>query len=336
MKREINVLLVFLALFSLIGSVSAACTGDNVIMSLYSPGTNTHGALWSQAGYDVKICYNDIFGSSYSSTSGTSHACTARDKVISLTRATNAHASSDVSGTVPQYNTFICHEGLVNCSAVCSGITTNGDKKHIVYLSSPANAHLSNISALGYLIEICCNKNVTGGGPVTLTPTKCQNYDNITYYPDYYGATNCDNDLSNLKVAQTEMGCNSITDKTKCYCKWDSDPTKPVGQRCELNMDYTQGACNYRCVKTVTFEGACDDATGMKSATIKARVVPLPPSTTCPAQTDVCKDGPVEVPCGFISADLPFFGAWQFALSIAAVLFVYVIFNNSIKKGQYS
>lgn len=298
MKRAFNVFLVFITLFFLMGAVSAACTNENqTIMRLYS-GTNTHGALWTQTGYSVTICYDTIFGAEYSPTDSAPHACTAGDKIISLTGATNAHASSSVDGTVP-YTTIICYKGLKDCNAACNG------KKPIVYLSNITNAHLSNISLPGYF-AICCN--VTSGS-ITPPPQPqfCSEYDATDCSSDPYGVANA-----------TNSGCTpSDGDTTKCHCILDADNI------CKVVWNDVEGECSYRCVKTVKSEGACDDVAGMKEVNITAQIVPLT-AAQCPTQTEACQNGTVQAPCGFITADLPFFGAGQFALSLVAVLFVYL------------
>ncbi len=342
MKKALNVLFVFLTLLSMAGIACAAeCSDDNqTIMRLYNPGTNTHGAIWDQTGYTVTICYNTIFGAKYSSpTDPAPHDCTLdadgkiTNGVISLTGVTNAHASSLLTATT-SYPRIVCHKGLKDCNTICTG-----DKEPIVYLSSITNAHLSKTAAAGYPITICC-KNTTGGGipprPPPTQPTQCQHYDNISDYPPYQGKDNCNNDATDLKIAQTtDIMCPfSGSDKAKCYCWWDDTQTV-VGKRCVLSWNNQIGACSYRCTRTVTSEGICNDATGMKSVVLDAKVVPLT-AAQCPATAPDCLSGAVEAPCGFITADLPFFGAGQFALSIVAVLFAYLLLNKHIKKRQYS
>jgi hypothetical protein len=120
-------------------------------------------------------------------------------------------------------------------------------------------------------------------------------------------------------IAQSDIRC---TTGKVCGCYWN-------GTACEWSFTASQGECNYRCVKSVKNESTCDETTGMKSVTLKADVVPIWPSTPlqCTVVTD-CVGGDVEAPCGLITADLPFFGWFNFAIALLAITIIYVYYRR--------
>ncbi|MBM3234625.1 LamG domain-containing protein, partial [Candidatus Pacearchaeota archaeon] len=86
----------------------ATCPDSQVIMKI-SDTTNAHGALWNDANYNTKICYDEIFGSEY--TGVNPHDCLSgnANKVVGLNAAGNAHAE------VPSrtsYLTNVCYGDL--------------------------------------------------------------------------------------------------------------------------------------------------------------------------------------------------------------------------------
>ncbi len=317
MGRGLSLGFIFVIMIGMIGVAEAACTNDNQTIIRLGSETNAHGAIWNQTQYSVRICYNDIFGKDY--TGEGAHDCTGNNRVLSLYSIVNSHATIDTSYTVP-----ICHKGLKDCEAKYNQ-PCSGGKYAVVYLSSMLNAHLSKISSPGYNYTICCNATIEGVSPPVNTPSRCQHYDNASY-PSYYGQASCNSDLSGLRVASSDIGC-TISDKTKCYCIWDS--TKPVNQRCNVAWDASDAECNYRCVKTVSGESECDDITGMKTVALKAEIVPIAPSTAaqCAGIVDSgCQDGTIEdVPCGLIELDMPFFGWFNFAIAVVSITLAYLI-----------
>ncbi len=133
-----------------------------------------------------------------------------------------------------------------------------------------------------------------------------------------YGATTC-NDVTDLTIISASFGYELGKD---CKCQWQSGA-------CGVSCVNKIGACSYRCVKTVTHEDTCNDATGMKIVDINAQVVPLT-AAQCPIQTEVCKTGSIEAPCGLITASLPFFGWINFAIALLAITAGYYIYNKKL------
>lgn len=131
---------------------------DNIILKL-SNATNAHAEVYNGAGnYNIEICYNEIFGSSFEEENP--HSCTGINKVLKLNSTTNAHAE------IPSQNNYsvdVCY-GDLNCTAKIGNCVEASDGKFIVALSSSGNAHLSNTS--GYAVgangwNICCKKLIS-------------------------------------------------------------------------------------------------------------------------------------------------------------------------------
>jgi len=86
------------------------CGADDTIMKL-SQSTGALGALWNDTTYNYNICYEDIFGSSY--TEASPHECD-NNRIISLNNTENAYAS--VNNTI-DYDIPVCY-GNLECRAV--------------------------------------------------------------------------------------------------------------------------------------------------------------------------------------------------------------------------
>lgn len=329
MNKTLVMALAFCAIFSTIGLAAAACTNNDQIIMRLAYETNSHGAIWNQTNYPVKICYNDIFGQDYTGTNP--HECVVSggviiDRVVSLYDVNNSHATIDTSYTVP-----VCHKGLQDCvyrfHQACPANTYP-----IINLTGMLNSHLSrNAMPDYYNYTICCAKS-SGVGPEPTPPTKCQHYDNQTSYPTYFDSTGalCNADTpSGLGVANDDPGC-TIADKSKCYCIWDA--TKTAGQRCNVGWDEVEGACSHRCVKT-TKEGVCNEATGLKKVTISAKITPLPPSTAedCKDITG-CQGGDIDVPCGLVALELPFFGWFNLMIAAGLITAIYALFGRRLNR----
>jgi len=117
-----------------------------------SSSTNAHGATYNSIipGYSVGVCYDDIFGSTYSSTSDP-HACTGTNRILRLSSNSNAHAQIPTS---TGYNTDVCYGNLI-CRSINSGSCDSGSgERLVVSLSDNTNAHISEGSDYSY--KICC------------------------------------------------------------------------------------------------------------------------------------------------------------------------------------
>ena len=144
---------IFLSLLSL-SFVSAVCTGgDSQLILKLSSETNAHGEVWNGSGnYPIEICYDEIFGVSY--TGANPHSCTATNTILKLSNTTNAHAEVK---TLSNYDTKICY-GDLSC---VSGTSCSPEYTPVLSLSSLTNAHLSSNS--NYPVKICCKAGAPGG-----------------------------------------------------------------------------------------------------------------------------------------------------------------------------
>ncbi len=156
MKR--GLLIWTILLVSLLIAVNVkACENTQVILRL-SSSDNAHGAEWQYSAYPVEICYDEIFGFTYSGENP--HSCNSEktNKILSLSSSYNSHAEipnriSVVRRAVEETSSpyaKICY-GDLTCQAKgeCSE-----NEKLIVSLSSETNAHLS--SGNNYPVKICC------------------------------------------------------------------------------------------------------------------------------------------------------------------------------------
>jgi hypothetical protein len=170
----------------------------------------------------------------------------------------------------------------------------------------------------GYTGTLTCNS--TCGFNTTLCippqPTQCAGY---TTRPTCEGSES--HDAANHV---DEIGCPAEKRGT-CYCIWNE--TKPVGERCSVSYDVPGEGGLCRCTRVPTSEGACNETTGIKIVNIQITITPISPTAKCPVQTEDCKSGLVEAPCGLVSADLPFFGWFNFAITLLAITIIYA-YNN--------
>ncbi len=165
MKRFVYSGLVFLAVFAAsivlflqFASASVnSCQGGSkqVIFSLYEP-TNSHGAVDNEANAQYKVCYDQIFGQSYTGPDSTLRTCSASNKIVRLTGTTNAHAEIPTR-TSAEYSTQICY-GDLTCRVVSGSALCDGTNEFLVVaLSDDGNAHLSASSGTVYTRKICCS-----------------------------------------------------------------------------------------------------------------------------------------------------------------------------------
>jgi len=124
--------------------------GDSQIIMSLSNRLNSHGALWNDPNYQYKICYDQIFGTSY--VGANPHSCVAGNSnmILKLSSDANAHAQSPTAGSYP---TSICY-GNLSC-AVVSGACPS-ETPFVVSLSDNTNAHLSGSEIYSYPYKICC------------------------------------------------------------------------------------------------------------------------------------------------------------------------------------
>lgn len=141
---------ILLLCFGLV-SAGTCSNADQTIMKLYGA-SNSHGALWNDAAYTYDICYDDIFGSTYSG-GATSHGCIGANRVLSLSSDTNAHVSEikDVN-----YNVDVCYGDLMCDYEESSGDSCANGGKVVARISSESNAHISDASDTNYPIKVCC------------------------------------------------------------------------------------------------------------------------------------------------------------------------------------
>lgn len=287
---------VILACFLIsVSSVSAAgCVNDNQIIMKLSSSDNAHGALWNQS-YGIKLCYDDFWGKYDEGLNP--HECVSGDILLKLNTATNSHAASKSSAS---YAFPVCHRGLGDCT-ISQGQDCTNNKKAIVYLSSLSNAHLSKTYSDGFY-AVCCS-NTTGEIIPPLGPANCI---------DYSDEQSCTTDES----AAAQIGCPI---GKNCFCEWNANESECM----QSYVSSTQGCDYYKCVLTpINYEEAVCKEDGYKSVSLSAEI-----KSECIGVVDSdCVNKTAEIPCGLvISLDLPFFGAWQFALSIIGILFVYLI-----------
>lgn len=153
-----NLLLFALIFLTLINFVSAqSCNSDQRILRL-SDTNNSHGARWDIVGYNVDVCYDDIFGNNYGGANAGSavHTCNNNNRVLRLSDITNAHAQTpDYTGTV--YPVEVCYGDLV-CRSVTNGQCL-ANEQEIVSLSSDNNAQIETegYQPSNYPIKICCS-----------------------------------------------------------------------------------------------------------------------------------------------------------------------------------
>lgn len=151
--------LVFLTII-IITQVKAANSCDDSQTIIYlSSVTNAHGASSSTSGYNKQVCYDEIFGTTY--TGANPHQCSALgNKVIRLSASTNAHAEQTNYATAGYQD--ICYGNLLCTSRSLQNCQNN--EEEVLRLYNPTNSHLAlGGSGIG-AISICCRirGNITG------------------------------------------------------------------------------------------------------------------------------------------------------------------------------
>ncbi|MEK6872419.1 MAG: hypothetical protein AABW90_00215, partial [Nanoarchaeota archaeon] len=153
------IILVFLFIIFLVGLVNAAqnCDSNQTIMKL-SGENNSHGALWNDAIYTTKICYDVLYGKSF--TGANPPGCTGNNKVVGLAGTSNAHVEIPEQSN---YTTNVCFGDLI-CRSIdttsstdnCNGI----NEKIVVSLAQSSNSHLAEGNNTNYPIKICCKLGI--------------------------------------------------------------------------------------------------------------------------------------------------------------------------------
>ncbi len=169
MKRSLffcSIFLIFLVSSSLVialGEIPAdACSNkpDQLILKL-SSNTNAHAEKYNQGNYNVQICYDSIFGKTYTYSQGENpRACSGTNSILNLSADTNAHAKT--RNFAGEYNTEICYGDLfcrtvnLNDPGAIECGENNPDEEEILKLSAGTNAHLAVAGSSGYNYQICC------------------------------------------------------------------------------------------------------------------------------------------------------------------------------------
>ncbi len=152
-------LVILFALILAISVVSALndCQDSQTILKI-AASQNAHVETPSGSLYSLRLCYNEIFGKSYSASNP--HACTGSNLVAKLSQQTNAHIEGPGSTL---YNTQICY-GDLSCT-LRSGLC-NSNEQQLLSIAQQTNAHASLGSTFQY--KLCCSSPFALS---TLTPT---------------------------------------------------------------------------------------------------------------------------------------------------------------------
>ncbi|NCO11273.1 hypothetical protein GW924_01555 [Candidatus Pacearchaeota archaeon] len=134
------------------------CDDGQIIMRLYGE-ENTHGALWNETVYSLKVCYNEIFGEMFDFGNRDPHQCSGNsgeenNLVLRLIKSFNSHAEAPevFSG---DYNLPVCY-GDLQCTSRAECLA---DEEEIASLTGERNAHLESRDANNYPLKICCTSS---------------------------------------------------------------------------------------------------------------------------------------------------------------------------------
>ena len=325
MRKEVVYILGLFLFLSLIGFASAGCSdpddSNQIIMKLsYSPDTsNLHGALWNQS-YSLNICYNDRF-TKYKGEGNPHDGCDSKDVLLYLNNVTNAHAANESSSV---YNIPVCHKGLKDCKI---GRDCEGDLKCniIAYVSGTNNTHISSPGSYypeGSIYQpitcICtgedCSRRIQ---PVV---TGCYDFSKSN--------STCEGDGNAEGIAQLDPGCNA-NPKSLCHCIWNASAATKCSVKWNV-QDPNNLECEYSC--TVSGSTATECSGGSQVMRTLATITSSSP-TNCPTTNAAgiinCQSGSATIPCGALEeASLPFFGAWQFVISLISIAFVYALLER--------
>ncbi len=322
MKREVILFLAVLLILAVGGVASAECNNSEQVIFRLSAEQNAHAAVYDDESYNdyyiVKVCYDRYFALYDQEEGDAAHDCSfgGGNRLFYLSATGNAHASVEGSDTYP---IEVCHDGLSGCevkSNTGQKVCKNLGKEAIVFLSAETNAHLSRRYSSNYPWVVCCEGI---GEPVEENdPIACAHYSDDNMYPQYYGMENCTADPFN--VSEIDSLCSEGEDS--CRCIWTED-------QCSLTFNDTtdDGSCFYTCTKTpLDYDSAsCND--GYKNVSVNAVINGVTPIGCTPEDpVEGCQSMTALIPCSFTLAEMPFFGAWQFAAAGITIVFVYMIF----------
>lgn len=122
------------------------CPLNQTILSLATT-SNSHAALWNNSDYQIKLCYDKIFGRNY--TGLAPRNCTGTNKILGISGITNAHAENP---SLSNYQEPICYGNMV-CN-LRQQANCNAGENLTLSLSSNTNAHVANDSS--YPFKLCC------------------------------------------------------------------------------------------------------------------------------------------------------------------------------------
>jgi hypothetical protein len=270
------------------GTASAFCgangNDDNQVIMRLTGTDNAHGALWGNAAYATKLCYDQFFTQAYGG--NLPHECISSDRLLSLYFPANSHASFDDN----MLSNKVCHKGLAECE-IKENIGPNScpaGKAAIVHLSGRTNAHLSALPNSDYPYVVCCKGTTGVVRPPSLVPKACKDYSDENY-ADYYGKEKCNSDSqwANVFVQGNEI---CPTGNNDCFCKWNYATSK-----CSVAYDDdVNSACTFTCLLDKT-EGACN-SDNEKEISFKASIINLNPAGCTPNAED-CKDSTSTISC---------------------------------------
>ncbi len=276
--------------------------------------SNAHGAIWSE-NYGLKVCYTDLFATSFDGSNP--HSCTTNHYVLKLSDTKNAHAAERSFST---YSIDICYQGLSECNIKAEGEScdANDGEATLAFISGRNNAHLSWYppdSNTGYLSVCCKGEEDSVVIPRSSGTAACYELDE----------EQCGSE--NGAIAELDPGCIG----ERCKCDWDE-----TQNRCNLEWygsTSTGGGttgCYYKCVIEGSEETECSG--GSQVVRLNARQV-LDNTTTCDAESlsiedTNCRSSSKIMPCGSLEENLPFFGIWQIFAGVAIAIVIYALVHG--------
>ncbi len=154
-----TITLLFFTNITNVSAQASSCTNAQTMLYLSSP-TNAHGATASASGYNTRVCYDNIFGTTFSGSGATT--CTATNKIVRLSGATNAHAE-EAGQTTAGYSD-VCYGNLACTTRTLTAC--QGTEKEVLRLYGPSktNTHLAVAGTSGATTLVCCKilGNVSG------------------------------------------------------------------------------------------------------------------------------------------------------------------------------
>jgi len=318
MKREAVFIAGLFLFFSLVSFASAlGCSGTLNQSIMKIPQTdNAHGALWNQSG--INICYSDLFSPSYTG-QNLHDGCTDPDDglLLKLYSKNNSHASYPTFA-LDSYNISVCYKGLEDCR-IGSCDPDDNKCRTIVYISNKTNAHISSWSFIpasdrGYLPISCdcvgnCNKK-----DFIVGSTMCYEFSE--------NEENCEIDGTDL-AAKTDPRC---VGGALCECVWNVSAATDCSF--QLTMPGEEVGCDYICTYS---ESEATECSG--SSKVIRTLATTTKTTSCIngllPEGFVCQSGSATIACGDLEeASLPFFGAWQFIISLVSIAFIYALIGR--------